>query len=116
MTGIIDVIVPCKSAEIKEQKDGTVEVTLSYPEAGDILDLFEPDEIASHFDHKKLLDEIDEETARKHYGFPEDDGSDEIDRLQEEVKSLEKEVDDLKEQLEKANSKDYIDFEDKKLP
>jgi hypothetical protein len=114
MTGITSVVVPCKSADIAASKGGTLEVTLYNPDSGDILDLFDPAEVVSHFGEEKMLKEILSETARVYYDFPTDDGSDEIESLENKIAQLEEERDELKEEIKNLNSRgsDYIKFDE----
>lgn len=114
MIGITEVVIPCKSAQIVDKEDGTAEVTLYNPEAGDILDLFDPREVVSHFGDEKILAEIFSETAREYYKFPEKDGSDEIESLENKIAQLEDERDELREEIKRLNKQgdEYINFDE----
>lgn len=114
MIGITEVSIPCKSAEIINKQDGTVEVVLQNPEAGDILDLFDTKEVVSHFGDERILAEIFSETAREYYGFPQNDLSDDIENLENKIARLQEERDELMDEIKRLNSRgsDYIKFDE----
>lgn len=108
--GVIDILVKCKSAEIEKKDDGFVYVRLHSPDKSDVFDMYSADDAVSHFGEESVLKHIDEDTIRKVYHFPEDNGSSEINRLNEVIKSLENDMDALRREIDRKD--DYVSFEE----